>query len=557
MLESISIRNLVLIDKLDLDFEKGLGVLTGETGAGKSILLDALGLVLGNRADTGLIRNGTDKLGVSAEFRINNKNHPIFSLLKEFEIESDENISIKRVLGNDGKGKIFVNDQTVSLKLLKEIGNLLVEIHGQFDNHGLLNPNNHLDVLDAYGNYPEIIEKVKSSFQKYNETKKQRKNAETSFEKAKLEEENLKHWVLELEKAKIISGEEETLLEKRAELMNAEKLLANLNTAFTILTEGSNVSSAISAAQNSIYKANDIVSGKYDEIINLLEQAMINSNEAIIQIENIAENISMDNNELNNIEQRLFNLKALARKHLCEVSELPNILEKFSKELASIELGFEHISKLRKEEELAKTEYIKNAKTLSEMRKKAAKRLDENVMKELPPLKMEKAKFVTIVEPLEESSWKASGTDTAYFSVATNPSSPQGPINKIASGGELARFMLALKLNLAETSNIETMIFDEVDTGIGGATAEAVGERLEKLGKDVQILVVTHAPQVAAKGRYHFKVEKNTIENITTTKVSKLNKIDTREEIARMLSGENITDQARAQAEVLLSNRQN
>lgn len=552
MLLSLSIRNLVLIQKLDLDFAQGLTVLTGETGAGKSILLDALGLILGNRADTGLVRFGADKLGVAAVFRIEDKSHPIYNLFSEFEIEIEDTINIKRLLFLDGKGKIFVNDQIVSLKLLKEIGKYLIEIHGQFDNQGLLNPNNHLDVLDSYGHYANLVLEVKNDYKNLLTTRKERRLAEELLAKSIVDEENLRHWVDELEKMHLADGEEEELAEKRLELMNSEKIIANLDYAYSSLTKGISLQSAIRSAQSAMSKANELTAGKYSEIIESLEQTLIYAEESIDSIEVASRDISANSNELENIEERLFALKALARKHSVRVDELSNTLEDFINRLETIELGSDNIAVLRKSEELYKLEYIKKARQLHNIRLETAKKLDEKVMEELPPLKMEKAKFVTIVEEKNEENWNEKGFDDVSFTVATNPNSPQGAINKIASGGELARFMLALKLNLATTSNIATMIFDEVDTGIGGATAQAVGDRLSRLSKDVQILVVTHSPQVASKGDNHLKVEKSTEQNITTTNVSILSQNQRLEEIARMLSGENITDEARAAAKALI-----
>lgn len=552
MLLSLSIRNLVLIQKLDLDFKSGLTVLTGETGAGKSILLDALGLVLGNRADTGLIRHGAEKLGVAAVFKIEDRTHPIYNLFSEFEIEIDDTINIKRLLDLDGKGKIFVNDQIVTLKLLKEIGKYLIEIHGQFDNQGLLNPNNHLDVLDSYGSYSPLLIDVKNDYKNLLTTRKERRLAEESLAKSIVDEENLRHWVDELEKMHLADGEEENLAKKRVELMNSEKIIENLNYAYSSLTKGISIQSALRSAQSGIGKANDLTNGKYSEIIEALEQTLINAEESINSIEIASRDITANSNELETIEERLFALKALARKHNVRVDELGNVLEDFINRLETIELGSDNINALRKIEEVYKLEYMKKSRELHNKRVETAKRLDEKVMEELPPLKMEKAKFATSVEEKVEEAWNEKGFDDVSFTVATNPNSPQGAINKIASGGELARFMLALKLNLATTSNIATMIFDEVDTGIGGATAQAVGERLARLSKDVQILVVTHSPQVASKGNNHFKVEKSTAQNITTTNVAVLSETERLGEIARMLSGENITDEARAAAKALI-----
>ena len=553
MLQSLSIRNVVLIDKLDLDFKSGLSVLTGETGAGKSILLDSVGLVLGNRAETSLIRHGEDKLAVAASFSLPKAESPLWSLFKENELEVEDELIIKRVLSRDGKGKIFVNDQPVSAKLLKEIGKYLVEIHGQFDNQGLLNPANHRDVLDAFGAYPFLLENAKNKFMAYRSAQKARQEAEENILHAKDEEENLRHWIAELEKINPVAGEEDELGKRRLELMNAEKIIENLNYAYGALTQGADVLSALRQAQSAIYKANDMVDGKYSDIIDALEQAMIEADEAVNQIENASSNVAVDTDELEEIESRLFALRGLARKHQVEIDALPQVLADFKQKLNNIEFGEEGLIKLRKEEDVAKLEYVKAANELSSARQQAAAKLDAAVMQELPPLKMEKAKFVTQFGKLEEGSWGENGFDTVTFTVATNPNSPQGPINKIASGGELARFMLALKVNLAQSSSVETMIFDEVDAGVGGATAQAVGERLARLAQGVQVLVVTHSPQVAARGNNHFKVEKNTVDNITTTRVRELSNDEKCEEIARMLAGETVSDEARAAAKVLLS----
>lgn len=552
MLQSLSIRNVVLIDKLDLDFKSGLSVLTGETGAGKSILLDSLGLVLGNRAETSLIRQGEDKLSVTATFEVKDKNNPLFALCEEYELEADDEITIKRSLNKDGKGKIFFNDQPISAKLLKELGKYLVEVHGQFDNQGLLNPANHRDVLDAYAGYKNLLVEVKEKFANYKKAKAARLEAENNVAKAKSDEDALRHWVDELEKLNPEKGEEESLSKKRLEMMNAEKIIESLSYAYGALTQGADVQSAIRQAQSAMDKANSLVEGKYDDIVNMLEQALIDVNEAVNELEEASQNVNLNQNELENIESRLFALRGLARKHQTTIDDLPDVLADFKHRLSTIELGEEGINELRRAEEQAKTDYIKAATELSSRRKAVALQLDNQVMAELPPLKMEKARFVTIVEKLDESAWNESGFDNVYFTVATNPNSPQGPINKIASGGELARFMLALKVNLAQSSSVSTMIFDEVDAGVGGATAQAVGERLARLAHDVQVLVVTHSPQVASRGNHHFKVEKNTVENITTTKVRELNDIERHEEIARMLAGEKITDEARAAARVLI-----
>lgn len=555
MLQSLSIRNVVLIDKLDLDFKSGLSVLTGETGAGKSILLDSLGLVLGNRAETSLIRQGEDKLSVTAQFSLQKQTPALRALLDEYEIEADDELLIKRSLTRDGKGKIFINDQPAGAKLLKEIGKYLVEVHGQFDNQGLLNPANHLDVLDAYGAYKPLVERTAAAFAAYKKARAARQEAEKNIARAKEDEENLRHWVDELEKMNPRPDEEDELGKKRQEMMNAEKIIDSLNYAYGALTERADVQGAIRSAQSAMDKANTLVDGRYQTIIDMLDQALIDISETVNELEEVSHNVSLNQNELENIEERLYALRGLARKHNVAVSDLPQTLVDFRNRLSTIELGEEGIAALRKAEDTAKLDYVKAANELSSARQAAALQLDNKVMSELPPLKMEKARFVTVVEKTDESGWSEKGFNNVYFTVATNPNSPQGPLNKIASGGELARFMLALKVNLAQSSSVATMIFDEVDAGVGGATAQAVGERLARLARDVQVLVVTHSPQVAACGNNHFKVEKSTADNVTTTTVRELTKIEKSEEIARMLAGEVITDAARAAAKVLMKEK--
>lgn len=551
MLLSLSIRNVVLIDKLDLDFKSGLSVLTGETGAGKSILLDSLGLLLGNRAETGLIRQGEDKLSVTGIFT-KPADKQFSELLENYDLEADDELIIKRLLSRDGKNKIFFNDQPLSAKVLKEIGHFLVEVHGQFDNQGLLNPANHLDILDSYGRYQENLRVTAEAFANYKQAKKERVTAEQNIAQAKTDEDNLRHWVAELRQLNIVENEEENLMQRRQELMNAEKIVDSINYAYGALTQGADVSGALRQAQNAVDKVNLLVNDKYKSLAEMLEQAAIDVNESINELEDLASHISMNQSEQENIEERLFALRAMARKHQVSINDLPSVLVDFENKLSAIEYGEDKLKKLSAAEVEAKNEYIKQAKALSLKRQETAQNLDAQVMAELLPLKMEKAKFVTMISQTEEDNWSAKGYDTAVFTVSTNPNSPQGPLNKIASGGELARFMLALKVNLAQSASIGTMIFDEVDAGVGGATAQAVGERLARLAEKVQVLVVTHSPQVAARGNNHFKVAKHTTDNITTTTVTELNEKARYEEIARMLAGEVITDEARAAAKVLI-----
>lgn len=551
MLKSLSIRNVVLIDKLDLDFQNGFSVLSGETGAGKSILLDSVGLLLGKRAEVGMIRGGCDKLSVCGSFEISDKKGELAALCAEYDLDFDHEIIIKRTLNQDGKGKIFFNDQPITQKLLKEIGSYLVEIHGQFDNQGLLNPATHLSVLDSYGAYPEKITALKTAFAVYKKAKDNRVNAEAKIAQAKADEDNLRHWVDEFQKMQPQENEQEELEEKRRQMMNAEKILENLDAAYKALNQGG-VQSALRQAQAAISRVNVLLNGKFDNIYSLLDTALVNADEAGEEIEAASNEVSLNQNELDAVEERLFALKALARKHNTTIEELPLVWQQMEESLRNLERGEDNIENLRKLEENAHKEYVKKATEVSQARLAAALRLDGKIQAELPDLKMEKARFMTQIFTKPENQWNENGRDDVCFMVSTNPNTPYGSISKIASGGELARFMLALKVNLAQTSQVETMIFDEVDTGIGGATAQAVGEKLAKLGEQVQVLVVTHSPQVAAQSKYHYKVEKTTVDNVTTTSLRELSAAEKTEEVARMLSGEHITDEARAAAKVLI-----
>lgn len=551
MLKSLSIRNVVLIDKLDLDFQNGFSVLSGETGAGKSILLDSVGLLLGKRAEVGMIRSGCDKLSVCGSFEIADKKGELAALCAEYDLDFEHEIIIKRTLNQDGKGKIFFNDQPITQKLLKEIGSYLVEIHGQFDNQGLLNPATHLIVLDGYGAYPEKITVLKTAFAAYKKAKDNRVNAEAKIAQSKADEDNLRHWVDEFQKMQPRENEQEELEEKRRQMMNAEKILENLDAAYKALNQGG-VQSALRQAQAAISRVNVLLNGKFDNIYSLLDTALVNADEAGEEIEAASNEVSLNQNELDAVEERLFALKALARKHNTTIEELPLVWQQMEENLRNLELGEDDIENLRKLEEAAYKDYVKKATEVSQARLAAALRLDGKIQAELPDLKMEKARFMTQISTKPENQWNENGRDDVCFMVSTNPNTPYGSISKIASGGELARFMLALKVNLAQTSQVETMIFDEVDTGIGGATAQAVGEKLAKLGEQVQVLVVTHSPQVAAQSKYHYKVEKTTVDNVTTTSLRELSAAEKTEEVARMLSGEHITDEARAAAKVLI-----
>ena len=553
MLKSLSIRNVVLIDKLDLDFQSGFSVLSGETGAGKSILLDSVGLLLGRRAETGMIRNGCDKLTVIGTFELKEKQSGLKQICATYDLDFDDEIVIKRTLDVDGKSKIFFNGEPITLKFLKEISGYLAEIHGQFDNQGLLNSATHRAVLDGYGAYDADLTEMADAFAQYQQANSAYKAAQKQYDEAQKDEENLRHWVDELEKLQPQSNEIVELEEKRRQMMNAEKILENLGAADKALNGTSqSVRESLRQAQAAVARVNAVLNDKFAGLFEVLDTALINVEEAEEEIAAASNEVSLNANDLDNIEERLFKLKSVARKHQVMPEDLPRLWQEMSEKLAHFEQGEAQLQKLQKEQKEAWNKYVVLAKKVSQERKATALLLDGKIMAELPDLKMEKARFMTQIMPKPENMWNENGLDDVCFMVSTNSGQACGALSKIASGGELARFMLAIKVNLAQTSQVETMVFDEVDTGIGGATAQAVGEKLAKLGRKVQVLVVTHSPQVAAQSEHHFKVEKKTVDNVTTTSLRQLNDDEKREEIARMLSGEQITDEARAAAKVLI-----
>lgn len=553
MLRSLSIRNVVLIDKLDLDLSAGFTVLSGETGAGKSILLDSLGLVLGQRADVSMIRQGCDKLSVSAVFECQNNNETLQNLCAEHDLDFNREIIISRSLAADGRGKIFFNDQPITQKLLKEIGGCLVEIHGQFDNQGLLNPDTHLSVLDAYGNYTATLQEVRQTYETYKKAATAYHQAEQKLLEAQAEEENLNHWIKEFTQIKPRENELEELEQKRRYMMNAEKITDGLQAAYNAVYQPTlSVRDALRQAQAAIARVNAVTDEKYAGIYEMLDTALVNAEEAGNEIENALNEININQNEIDAVEERLFLLKDLARKHRTTVEELPRVWHEMEDKISRLEHGRDDLEILAKDERQSREAYMLKAKELHQLRMAAAQKLDAGVTAELPALKMDKAQFKTQIMVKEDSKWNENGGDEVCFLVSTNVGTPLGSLSKIASGGELARFMLALKVNLGQVGAVETMIFDEVDTGIGGATAQAVGEKLAKLGVAKQVMVVTHSPQVAAFGRNHFKVEKTSADGATVTTVRLLSATEKREEIARMLSGETISDEARAAAQVLI-----
>ena len=556
MLTHLSIRDVVIVDKLDIDFAPGLCVLTGETGAGKSIVLDSLNLALGGRVDGVLIRPGADKLGVTASFTLPAK-HAARAVLADQDITlDDDELVLRRVVGADGRSRGFVNDQPVSIGLLRSLGELLVEVHGQFETHGLLDPSTHIDALDAFRTAKggaSVNESCGKAWAAWRQAHDALKTAQETLASALAEEDFLRHQVAELEALAPKAGEETKLAEARTALRHGEQIMKALAEAKASLTEGADVEGALRVAINRVAKVAPQAGGRLDSVAQALDRAAIEVGEAVHELHLAFESLDADPQALEKAEERLFALKAAARKHNATVDDLASLLERLKTRLAAIDNGADHVKKLATAEKSARLAYEQAAKALSDARKAAAKSLDKLVAKELAPLKLDKATFTTVVAAKPETAWNASGIDRVAFEVATNPGMPPGPLDKIASGGELARFMLALKVVLAGSQERAVLIFDEVDAGISGATANAVGERLARLAKSTQVMVVTHAPQVAARGDNHWRVSKVTKGGQTTTKVERLDTTARREEIARMLAGEKVTDEARAAADSLMS----
>ncbi|MGQ9365422.1 DNA repair protein RecN [Azospirillum sp. ST 5-10] len=553
-LVALTIRDVVLIERLVLNLRSGLGVLTGETGAGKSILLDALGLALGARADSGLVRRGADQASVTAEFELAG-DHPALEVLREQGLDAEERLVVRRTVSADGRSRAWVNDQAVGVALLKRLGEELVEVHGQFDTHGLLNPQTHRGLLDAYAGLETRASQVAAAHRAWRQVEDARAGAAAEIARARAEEEYLRHAVAELDALAPKPGEEEELAETRAVLMHREKVVEAMNQAFAELSGERGAERLLASAARTLTRIADKAGGRLDPVIAALDRAAAEAEEAAGALQAASADIDMDPGALEKLEERLFALRAAARKHAVEVDALAALRDDFARRLLLIEDQGDLLARLARETETARAAYAKAAEALSGERRKAAGRLDKAVAAELAPLKMEKARFHTLVEPQEEADWGPAGIDRVAFQVATNPGAAPGPINKIASGGELARFMLALKVVLAQTGTVGTLVFDEVDTGIGGAVAAAVGERLARLGHALQVLVVTHSPQVAARGAVHLKVQKAVKGEHVTTSVAVLDGEERREEIARMLSGATVTAEARAAADSLIAGR--
>jgi len=553
MLAALTIQDVVLIERLTLELEAGLAVLTGETGAGKSILLDSLGLALGARADARLVRRGAKQASVTALFELP-AGHPAYALLEEqgFAAPEDASLTLRRVVTAEGRSRAFIDDQPASVGLLRSLGDSLVEIQGQFESRGLLDPRNHRELLDAFGGLETEAKALGGLFAAWRDAAAAAQAAQDELDAAKQEEETLRHAVEELTALAPEAGEVERLAEERQMLQHLGSIVDAITEAERLISGSNGGEAAIAQAARQLERVVERAGERLDPALDSLERALAEIEEASRQLSTLSADLDLEPNRLEQVDERFFALKELARKHRVEADALPDFLETLSGRLAQVESGDRDVERLRAAAKAAEETYRQAARALSERRKAAAEALDEAVTRELPPLKLDRARFVTALTALPAEEWTARGAETIQFLVATNPGSDPGPIGKIASGGELARFLLAVKVVLARLSPQPTLIFDEVDAGIGGATAAAVGARLARLAEERQILVVTHSPQVAARGHAHLRVMKEEEGEVVRTGVTILDSLAREEEIARMLAGSEITKEARQAAQRLL-----
>lgn len=547
MLRQLAIRNVVLIDQLEIEFEPGLGVLTGETGAGKSILLDSLGLALGARADTALVRHGADGASVTAEIDLP-RDHPAQALLSDQGLDCDvgEPLILRRTLKNDGGSRAFIGASAVPAGAIRDVAALLVEIHGQHDDRGLLNPRGHRALLDAFASID--TGEIEATWTKVTAIEQDLAAARSAAAEAERDRDYLAYAIGEIEALNPQAGEETGLSEERAAIQAGAKAGEALEGLDALLGGAEGALAQLRQAARRIER------GAADhpllaDALAALDRALIEGHDAEDKIVRAADALAFDPARLEAVEARLFDIRGLARKHRVEADQLADLGTAMRAQLAEIEAGGERIEALDAELRQARLDYSRLAEELSLKRHEAAAKLDSAVAGELAPLKLDSAKFRTAFALAEPGP---SGTDRVEFEVSTNPGAPFGPLTKIASGGELSRFILALKVALAEAGTAATMIFDEIDRGVGGAVASAIGERLARLARDSQVLVVTHSPQVAARAAHHYRIEKAHDGDSTTTTVRRLTAEERCEEIARMLSGTSITEEARAQAARLL-----
>ncbi len=552
MLRRLSVRDIVLIDRLDLEFHEGLAALTGETGAGKSILLDSLGLVLGARSDATLVRPSADKASVAARF--DRPAAEILALLDQAGIDiGGDDLLVRRQLSKDGRSRAFVNDQPVTIGLLRNIGERLVEVHGQYERYGMLNPNAHRAILDTYGAYSPLLNDVQSAHESWQKAVAAETSASEELARARNEREELERQVGELDSLAPQVGEEASLAGRRELLQQAEKLATALDNADALLAGESGASSSLHRALRELNALAGIAAERTTPALSAIERACVEVDEALHILRAMVADLEADPNELEHVEERLFALRAQARIHGCGVEDLPQLHQSMRQRVNELENEGEQLAKLAQVAEQARRQYVAAAEAMSKTRKETAKRLETAISKELPPLRLAKAQLVVRVDRLAPSEWSARGMDRVIFDATMNPGVPPGPIHRIASGGELGRFLLALKVVLAVAVQTPTLVFDEVDAGVSGATAAAIGDRLARLAQDRQILAVTHSPQVAARAQQHLRVKKRAAAKTPITEVDVLPTVARREEIARMLSGARITEEARAAADQLMA----
>ncbi|MFT9019343.1 DNA repair protein RecN [Acetobacter malorum] len=567
MLTNLSIRDVVLIEALDLSLHAGFTALTGETGAGKSILLDSLGLALGERANAGLVRAGAQEARVTASFDIP-QTHTAYDLLKEQGIpaEAGEPLMLRRIVSKEGRSRAWINDQPVGITLMRRVAVSLVEIQGQHEQMGLADSSTHRGLLDAYGVSSSLLKDVTRAFDTWQTLSRDLDAARKSLHEAAREEEWLRHTVEELSTLNPQTGEEEQLAVQRHSLQQSERRGEAIAAALSELTprdrRNSGPAAALRGASRALQRllpaptaeknAIDPLETRTNEALNALESA----ENALAEAENLLSRLADDSEAnprmLEEIEERLFALRAAARKHDVTVDDLPTFLANLSARLTALETGATQLDALEQAVKEARAQYEEAATRLSAAREKAARKMEQAVTKELKPIKLDKARFFAQIQPLTPENWSRQGMEQVMFLIAANPGQPPGPLAKVASGGELSRLMLALKLVLAGQSGIGTLVFDEIDAGVGGATAAAIGERLHRLARTVQVLAVTHSPQVAASADAHLRIGKIVRDGQTATHAAPLSHAERQEEIARMLAGDVITDAARAAAASLL-----
>lgn len=551
MLSHLVVRNIVLIEELTLDFADGLTVLTGETGAGKSILLDALGLALGARANFDLIRSDTDRASVAARFEIP-PSHPVWPLLANAGIALADELILKRQIRRDGKSPASINDEPVSIGLLRQCGDLLIEIQGQFEGRGLLDPANHLGLLDKACDHNGALTDLARAWREWQEAQQILTAAREALANARREEDWHRTILAQLDELAPEAGEEDQLVSERSLHANAGKITEALQTAHTIMSDEDSTQIGLGKALIAIERIADLADGQLDAALDALRRAVHEMAEAETQIQAAAERLEGNPVRLEWIDERLHALRTHARKLNVDVATLPEHHSQLADLVAALDDRSGDLAALAEAEAASGRRYRQMAQSISERRNAVARQLDAQVMIELPPLKLENARFITEIETHDEARWNSTGWDRVRFTATTNPGQPIGPIDRFASGGELARFLLALKVVVAANEFARTLIFDEVDSGVGGAVADAVGERLARLGQLNQTLVITHSPQVAARGVQHFRIVKSQLDNSVMSATSELTAHERVEEVARMLSGAAITDEARAAARALL-----